>query len=267
MKKSFKISQTGMTLLELLIAITIGLFIIGAALMVFQNVSGIGSQISEVAQLRQQGMHAFRVIGKQINEAGSIEPDYLSNNGNYKFKADYGWVNTTDKSPISSWTAPGGGNYLSISQQEQSSTVYRGLLLNCLGNQVTSSSRSSNFFLKAVPGDDSNTLMCYTGTGIGQTQPIINDVAAFSVLYRVRTSSMNLENKRFVETPTNWSLVDAVEVCIDLIGKRSNPTKTVDDGGNVVDSTYVNCQGNTVNRGNRLHVVQRNLFTVYTGQR
>ncbi len=59
----------------------------------------------------------------------------------------------------------------------------------------------------------------------------------------------------------------SVEVCLDLVGKKAAPTDTGDAGGNVVDSQYRDCQGNQVTRGNRLHVVQRNLFTVHSAQR
>ncbi len=260
-----KHKQLGMTLIELLISITIGLFIIGAALMIFQSISGIGGQISEVTQLRQQGMHAFRAISKQVNEAGSIEPGYSINNGNFRFKnaSEYTWLGT-NASPISSWTAPGGGNYLSLSQQV--SPNYEDFLRNCLGNKTTGA-RSSNFYLKIAAGEPFGSLMCDTSSATNPAQPIIDNVAAFAVRYRVRPSASNINEKLFVETPTNWSLVDAVEVCLDLVGKSSAPTKTVDDSGNSVDSTYIDCQGNSVNRGNHLHVVQRNLFTVYTAQR
>lgn len=257
--------QAGMTLIELLIAITIGLFIIGAALMIFQSISGVGSQISEVTQLRQQGMHALRTISKQVNEAGSIEPGYSTDNGNFRFKNtnEYTWLGV-NRSPISSWTPPGGGDYLSLSQQV--SPNYVTILRNCLGNRTTDG-RGSSFYLKTTAGAPHGSLMCDTSSAVNPAQPIIDNVAAFSVRYRVRPSASNINEKRFVDTPPNWSLVDAVEVCLDLIGTSVAPTKTVDGGGNTIDSTYVDCQGNTVSRENRLHVVQRNLFTVYTAQR
>ena len=261
--KKIHTKQLGMTLLELLIAITIGLFIIGAALMVFQNVSGIGGQISELTQLRQQGLHAFRVLGKQVGESGSVEPDYMSANANFKFDEPYVWVGG---SSISNWTPPSGTDYLSISQQEQKSSVYKDILLNCLGQKVDANSRSSNFYLQPVPGESFSNLMCVTGVA-DTPQPVISNVASFKVRYRVRSSASNFDKKFFVDTPTNWALVDAVEVCLDLVGKKITPVDTLDGGGNALDSQYQDCQGNQVTRGHRLHVVQRNLFTVHSAQR
>ncbi|MFT3779549.1 MAG: prepilin-type N-terminal cleavage/methylation domain-containing protein [Ottowia sp.] len=239
-----RLRQAGMTLVELLVAITIGLFIIGAALMVFQSTSGIGRQISELTQIRQEGAHAFRVIGKQVREAGSVEPEYIVDNNNFRFSA-YTWVNGTS---IANWSPPNGADFLSISQQQQSSTVYTDLIRNCLGETVTSSNRRSDFYL------NNGNLMCVTGSNTGG-QPVISNVNAFKVRYRVRVSDTT---KQFVDTPTDWALVDAVEVCLDLVGTKATPT----NGAN-----YTDCEGTSVSRSDRLHVVQRNLFTVFSAQR
>ena len=236
--------QAGMTLVELLVAITIGLFIIGAALMVFQSTSGIGQQISELAQVRQEGAHAFRVIGKQVREAGSVEPSYVPANNTFRFEP-ITWVNAT---PVSTWSPPAGADFLSVSQQLQSSPAYAALIRNCLGEGVTSARRRSDFYL------NNGNLMCVTGSNPGG-QPVISNVNAFKVQYRVRVSDTT---KRFVSTPADWTLVDAVEVCLDLVGTKSTPTAS---------SSYTDCEGNSVSRGNRLHVVQRNLFTVFPAQR
>ncbi len=262
-----RLRQAGMTLIELMISITIGLFIIGAALMVFQNVTGIGRQISELTQLRQQGAHAFRAIGKQISEAGSVEPTYTAENNNFYFNPASTQPGAWDdnNSAIANWTPPEGTDFLGISQQVQTSADYKKLILNCVGAEVTSAAPSSNFYVRAVTGESYGDLMCDTGAAVDQ--PIVRNVNAFKVRYRVRPSVTNITTKQFVDTPTNWSLVDAVEVCLDLVGDRSTPTKTVDAGGDALDTNYTDCDGNPASRGNRLHVVQRNLFTVYSAQR
>lgn len=242
---SARLRQAGMTLVELLVALTIGLFIIGAALMVFQSTSGIGQQISELTQVRQEGAHAFRVIGRQVREAGSVEPNYILSNNSYRFEAPT-WANGT---PVSDRSPPTGTDFLSISQQLQSSTAYKALVRNCLGQEVTSARPNSDFYL-----NDGN-LMCATGPTASSRQPIISNVNAFKVRYRVRSSDTT---KQFVDTPTDWALVDAVEICLDLVGTKSAPT---------AGANYTDCDGASVSRGNRLHVVQRNLFTVFSAQR
>lgn len=234
-----------MTLVELLVAIAIGLFIIGAALMVFQNTSGVGRQISELAQIRQEGAHAFRVIGKQVREAGSVEPAYVEANNNYRFNAP-SWTSGT---PVANWTPPVGTDFLSISQQVQSSSAYQDIVRNCLGETVAAGRLRNDFYL-AANGD----LRCVTGSNTNG-QPVISNVNAITVRYRVRVSETT---KQFVATPTDWALVDAVEVCLDLVGSQTTPT---------AGATYTDCDGNSASRGNRLHVVQRNLFSVFSALR
>lgn len=239
--------QSGFTLIELLVAITIGLFIVGAALMVFQNTSGIGRQISELTSLRQDGAHAFRVIGKQVREAGSIEPAYNPDNNNFSFASEYTWA--SGSTPIANWVSPPTSeDTLSISPQLLSNAAYTEILRNCLGEKVTTTVNRNDFYVS------NGNLMCITGSNTGG-QPVVNNVNAFKVRYRQRISDTSAQ---FLTTPTDWSEVDAVEVCLDLMGTKPTPT----NGAN-----YTDCDGNSVSQGNRLHVVQRNLFTVFTSQR
>lgn len=241
--------QAGMTLVELLVALSIGLFIIGAALMVFQNVTGIGRQISELTELRQEGAHAFRIIAKQVREAGAVEPNYIEDNNVFRFDSSV-WdpANPLRTTPIGAWAPPAGTDFLSIAQQIPSSTAYANLLRNCLGETIATGRQRSNFYMQ------NSTLMCETGSNING-QPVISNVNAFKVRYRIRASETE---RQFVDNPTDWALVDAVEVCIDLVGTRPTPT-----AGN----NYTNCEGNSVSLDNRLHVVQNNLFPVFSAQR
>jgi type IV pilus assembly protein PilW len=238
--------QAGMTLIELLISITIGLFIIGAALMVFQSTSGAGRQITELTQLRHQGMHAFRVMGKQIREAGALEPQFQGSNANYKFTKDIQWVNASGVPDPAASPVTGTATTLNTSQQQPLSSAYNQYILNCLGQPVTVN-RSSNFYV------NNGNLMCRTGSSTVD-QPIISNVNDFQIRYRIR----NGNGKQFVSATgvTDWGEVDAVEICLDLVGDTSTP----DAGEN-----YVNCAGTAVPRGQRLHVVQKNLFHIYPG--
>ena len=65
----------GVTLIELLVGLIIGLLTVAVAmgaLMVSRGVSGTGSDASEI---QQQGSYAMRVIGQQIRQAGSLKLD------------------------------------------------------------------------------------------------------------------------------------------------------------------------------------------------
>ncbi|MET1115508.1 MAG: prepilin-type N-terminal cleavage/methylation domain-containing protein, partial [Comamonas sp.] len=64
--------QQGLTLIELLVGLTIGLMTITVAigtLMISRQVSGA---TGEASQLQQQAAQAFRTIGQQARQAGSL---------------------------------------------------------------------------------------------------------------------------------------------------------------------------------------------------
>lgn len=68
----FPVSQKGVTLVELMVGIAIGLLVISVAvgaLMVSRNISGT---VSDATGIQQQAAYAMRVIGQQVRQAGSL---------------------------------------------------------------------------------------------------------------------------------------------------------------------------------------------------
>ena len=64
--------QRGLTLLELMVGVVIGLLVVAvatAALMVSRSVTGT---VSDASQIQQQGAYAMRVIGNQLRQAGAL---------------------------------------------------------------------------------------------------------------------------------------------------------------------------------------------------
>lgn len=238
-----QIKQNGFTLIELMVSITIGIFIIGAAMYVLQGTSGINRQVSEVTQLRQQAAFGLRTIARQVREAGSVEPTWSTDTLSFKFDKTYAWAGG---SPLSAWVPPSGSLPDSLSVSLQVPSLGNTYTRNCLGQSIASGN-VSRFYVK-----DSN-LRCQTG--ISQDQPILENVNGFTVRYRISDGS----GKRFVPNASiaNWNKVDAIELCLDLVGGTVSPTN---------GQTYVDCSGATVSRGNRLHVIERTLIGVHAGR-
>src|ERR1700712_292745 len=66
--------QGGVSLVELLVGLTLGLMVVAAAigtLIVSRTASGA---VGDLSQLQQQGSYALRVIAVQMRQAGSIAP-------------------------------------------------------------------------------------------------------------------------------------------------------------------------------------------------
>ena len=76
---SFHSFQSGATLIELMVGITIGLLTVAVAtgaLMVSRTVSGT---VTDASQLQQQASYAFRVLGQQLRQAGSMRLNLAAN--------------------------------------------------------------------------------------------------------------------------------------------------------------------------------------------
>src|SRR5690606_38077148 len=65
--------QRGVTLIELLVGITIGLLTIAVAMGALMVSRGVSGTVSDSALIQQQASYAFRVIGQQLRQAGSVK--------------------------------------------------------------------------------------------------------------------------------------------------------------------------------------------------
>ena len=74
--------QAGVTLIELMVGIAIGLMVVAVALGALMVSRGVSGTVSDASNIQQQAAYAMRVIGAQIRQAGSlyINMTYQTNN-------------------------------------------------------------------------------------------------------------------------------------------------------------------------------------------
>ena len=65
--------QAGITLIELMVGVALGLLVVAVGIGALMVSRGYAGSVGEATQLQQQAAYAFRVIGQQIRQAGSIE--------------------------------------------------------------------------------------------------------------------------------------------------------------------------------------------------
>lgn len=233
-----------MTLLELLVGITLGLLVIGAAigtLVVSRQASGT---VSEVSQLQQQASYAMRMFGLQLRSAGALELVQLSAGGPFSFNDLAGVaLNGTDG-------ASGAPDMLAVANQP---SALPSLQRDCTyGNVAGMPVNPSLFAVNAA-----NQLTCLGSNPLLVPQPMVGNVADFQVSYRVNVGSTGAPGYRLLTasamTPAQWTRVTAIETCLDLRGTELMPD---------LGTTYLNCQGAAVPRGSRNHFVSRNVFYV-----
>ena len=280
--------QRGVTLIELMVGMAIGLLVVAVAMGALMVSRGISGTVSDASGIQQQGAYILRVIGQQLRQTGSLylNPDPAG-----------GGTSTDVLSPVAfeiKANAVSGGN--SFEQESvlagASDTVTTGfrrypdnvflvagteaaastpatfgtdyLARNCVGAPGNSSTDQR---VESIFAFDSakNELQC--GGNGAAAQPIARNVAQFQVTYMVQTTDAVGSKVQFTKgsdmptaaTDPAWRRVQGVQVCLVLYG--SEPIDMP------AGSSYTDCAGTSVNmttltgdRKNRMHLMFRNTY-------
>lgn len=268
---SLRLHQDGATLIELLVGITIGLLTVAVGLGAVVISRGVSGTVSEASQMQQQAAYAFRVIGQQIRQAGSIRQEVVSTpaapaSGSSE-TVDTSWLKYTFDNParvfnrntqtvLGSDSAASTDYKLTLGYQNYvepvgpaSAASDKSPFRDCLGQNPNINIIRSRFQLV---GDE---LRCAGETG--SPQAIIKGVTDFTVTYISQNSTFGA-NPTISQTASaasvpDWNKVYGIEVCLDLVGSEFMDT---------LGSTYRNCNGTLVSRGNRLRMVFRNTYQI-----
>ena len=265
-------SSYGVTLIELLVGLAIGLVVIGVAMGALMVSRGVTGTVSDTSSMNQQAAYAMRVIGMQLRQAGSLrlnlEPGTAAIESRYLSPVAFeaitpasgtalGFTPQTDS--ISGTESPTSftAGYRRYAEPVFISASAQTLVRNCVGGP---SETNLDERIESVFRLTGSQLMC---SGNGSTaQPVIQNVANFEVHYRVQdNTTIGLPKMRTASAAdvTNWAQVQAVEVCIELYGTEriSMPA----------GSTYRNCAGAAIDmttlpgdRASRSHITYKNVF-------
>lgn len=267
MKAAMRRRQAGVTLLELLVGLAIGLMTIAVALgalLVSRSVSGT---VSDASQMQQQAAYALRVIGLQLRQAGSIrlnlaftraagtasEPLVISPTDPVAFETVFARSSGTLNTDTDYVLKIGYQNY---TESVSTSADAQSLLVDCLGKRTAAGVVQSNFKLVRASGAVSGELQCAGSDGVPQA--LIGNVADFQVRYLLQTqvgADVKVRRVTATDVGANWPSVVAVEVCLELVGDEN-----IDTAG----ATYRNCSWTSGQAqsamGKQLRMVFRNTF-------
>ena len=246
--------QTGLTLIELMIGLAVGLLVVAVATVSLLGSRSVTGAVSDISGIQQQAAYVMRTFGTQLRQAGSL---YL----------DLG-LDADGKGEITSATAfqLRGSTDTAIAENNGSVTIrFTGyeeptfanagpISRNCLGapGSIPAGTTTSIESIFTLNGTD---LRC-------NDQPIAQNVAAFQVRYLLQGTDQDDPTMLYTNSAgvADWNRVQGVEVCLVLFG-----TERIDlpEG-----ASYTGCDGSTaVNittlaapRTNRMHYVFRNVF-------
>ena len=243
--KAFSLRQVGFTLVEILVALIIGMLVVLAAMASMLGTRSTAMTGDDVNALHQSSALAFRLLGQQIRQAGYFPID--ANGPLYYFD-----VNADTK--LGSEPA-----FFAIKGQEAAAgsvndTLKVGFAPNpdffhdCLGQVAKDKDSGGAAYKPASPADPANVRLITSefyvvngalrckGSGHTTPQPIIDGVERFDVMYGIGDAGTERVVRYVTATNvTSFDQVRTVRVCLQLAGtSRSNP------GG-----SYVDCDGSS----------------------
>ncbi|HQQ69305.1 MAG TPA: PilW family protein [Alicycliphilus sp.] len=283
--------QHGVTLLELMVGIAIGMLVVAVAMGALMVSRGVSGTVNDASNIQQQAAYAMRLFGQQLRQAGSLRlnlnpgtvvtadlymaPVAFETKANSASSPLYSFDANTPKQAISGTTGPETltVGYRRYTEPTFTSATEQALSRNCLGGPADSSDHErleSTFWLNSknelrCAGNPNSALASPPLDGDGQ--PILQNVANFQVRYLVQTNipgnptitSANAAGVANAGGTAKWAQVQAVEVCLVLYGSEAIDLPT--------GSNYTECDGTTVDmstltgtRARRMHVAFRNIF-------
>lgn len=269
------VDQKGVTLIELMVGIAIGLLVVAVALGALMVSRGITGTVSEATLLQQQAAYAFRVIGQQIRQAGSMElnlnPSIVlapaSGANPAMSPVAFDAPDPTGARPPfvrASSTLTGTTTPLSFTvgyQNYTEATVAASdtsLLRDCLGQNpalaASGSLGTTPVLLSQFERDTTKNELVCTGSGSGGKQAIIGNLTDMQVRYVEQApGTTTLKYLPSNPLPSNWNNIYAIEVCLELTGTEPVSTPS---------ATYKNCSGADTSYGDRIKMVFRNVYQI-----
>ncbi len=277
-------AQRGVTLIELMVGIAIGLLVVAVAMGALMVSRGVTGTVSDASGIQQQGAYAMRLFGQQLRQAGSLR---LNRNPGTVVAAELYLApvafetKATSATPLYSLDATKSEQIISGTAAPVTVVVgYRRYTeptfisatdvspsRNCLGGPADSSNHErleSTFWVSSK-----NELRCAGNPNPALAspptdtdgQPVLQNVANFQVRYLVQNNTAGNPTLSQVDASgvTNWAQVQAVEVCLVLYGAEAMDLPA--------GSNYTDCDGTAVDmstltgvRARRMHVPFRNVF-------
>jgi len=255
--------ERGLTLIELLISMVIGLVVVGAVIVSFIGSGRAGRYQAAIGQMNQDAQVALNLLAREVQMAGYISPGQtLGAPGVFGCDGTVGTVPFT--SPAATGPVTCGANTGTtvsalevVYEADTYTTVPAGvsnLPSDCLGNQLTIAGTiyiARNRFYIDTSSSGRRELHCASNTG-NTPQPLIENVDDMQLWYGVAASAAPTQVIRFVRagkdaTSTDtvngqgaaeWNNVNSVRIC--LLMRSSEPILTGED-----TLSYADCYGTT----------------------
>lgn len=195
--------QAGMSLIELMVAMTLGLLILLAVVSVYAGSRQTFRVQEDNARLQETGRYAVEMIGRSVRHAGWKNVSMLASDPTFSGNAITG--------------ADGGG-----AAADTLEIQFEGVA----GETACGINLAADALATETYALDAGNLRC-------NGQVLVSDIEDLQVIYGIDTDN-NQTIDRFVAAPPNWNQVQAVRVCV--LARSAN---LVNNG----PQSFLNCAG------------------------
>lgn len=207
--------QLGLTLVELLVSMTLGLIILLAIGSVYLGSRATYRMQEDNARLQETGRYALEVLGRSLRQAGYWN---IANNVPNSRATGFGGTVITGSNGVAG--APD-----TVTVQYDSLAGDR----DCEGNALV-----ANAVVQDAYRLNGNNLQCDgNADGVVDHQTLVSDIEDVQVLYGIDTNN-DQSVDRYVVAPANWGQVYSVRVCV--LARSANHV-------NNVRQNFLNCGG------------------------
>ncbi len=229
-RRSGKLNQLqyGFTMVELLVAMTIGLFLVAGVFQMFvanKQSSRIQNNLSHV---QENGRFAISEIGRVLRMAG-LKSD-PTDTTTFTTVANVAITGVDNASP--------GADNISVSFQGVAGSAGAGGVVDCLGTRffsTTPATTITNQFYLANDANGVRSLFCTETTAVAPTpQPLVGNVSDMQITYGVDTIG-NGDASYYVDATTvaagtagvpDWSRVVSVHISLLVVSQQDGVTTT-----------------------------------------
>ena len=220
--------QAGFSLVELMIAITLGLVVLLAVGSIYIGSRQTYRVQEDNARIQEAGRYALEVIGRSIRQAGAdaemtFSPVNITQECGAPLPAPA--CVAIDNNGVAAATDTL-RNQFYAGREELNGGVW--VARNCLGGVIAVNALITNIF--SLNGA---SLSCSTGAGVA-AQPLVSDVEDLQVIYGIDTTG-DQSADRYVPAPGNWAQVVTARVCVGV--------RSANNGLTSAAQTYLNCEG------------------------
>ena len=231
----------GHTLLEMTIAMALGLIVTAGAVSLYRSQRIAFAQAADAAQIHDAGMAALTLIGEQLQMAAFVPADMPRT-----FAARPGLFGCTGGRPIgaddnltceSLATHSDGVAVRYVADNVSTWPSTAGLTTDCLGQGIAKTDADApgvsvvNRFYAKTSGSTGEPELYCEGTGkANSSQPLVEGVERVRLRYWLAGASSAMDAAQLL--PAQWANVVAVDVCVLVRGAPQT-----------LQSRYVDCDG------------------------